>query len=418
MVRKRDIKPLMLLLFLLLTFKTINIPNTSSEDDKHNHTYTLFHDDFETGEAADWTINIPPEAPHGSSMTIELVEGNHVLCSRGQTWAETGESTWTNYTITVRLKMLSPESGNHISVRRSGSSRYFVQIWMNSLGLSKEHMGTFTQLEERNVYFQTNKWYNIKTVCLGNAIHVYVDDVLRLTYVDEVDPILTGNIVLESCPGSVTHFDDVTVLTNLRLYVDNLLQNALEEVNTAEAIGAEVKEAEQRLSEAQLAFQDGDLSSATSLAEEAISLAKCAPVGTVSVDTLFKYPKEYDQHLVGVSGIIRDIRYDSGVYGFVVDDGSGVISCNYNKSLGEIKTDCEVEASGRFNVSTMTITVDSLQLKSAGEYYTYLVFKDDYESGDLCGWMSHVESIIPGSLWEIEKEGQNRVLCGEGRCGV
>jgi len=60
------------------------------------------------------------------------------------------------------------------------------------LGLSKEHMGTFTQLEERNVYFQTNKWYNIKTVCLGNAIHVYVDDVLRLTYVDEVDPILTG----------------------------------------------------------------------------------------------------------------------------------------------------------------------------------------------------------------------------------
>lgn len=90
MVQKRDIKPLMLLLFLLLTLK-INVSNTSSEDDELNHTYTLFQDDFEKGEAADWTINIPPEAPHGSSMTIELVESNQVLCSRGQTWAETGD---------------------------------------------------------------------------------------------------------------------------------------------------------------------------------------------------------------------------------------------------------------------------------------------------------------------------------------
>ena len=83
MAQKRDGKPFIVILILLLAFMIYTSKYVSAEIDPE-HSYIIFQDDFETSEARDWTINNPPEAPQGSSMRIETDDGNQVLCSRGR----------------------------------------------------------------------------------------------------------------------------------------------------------------------------------------------------------------------------------------------------------------------------------------------------------------------------------------------
>jgi cytochrome c-type biogenesis protein CcmE len=418
-LKNRDGGTLIMLVTLLLASQIYLGSISSAAADEAEHNYVVFQDDFEDGEAGDWTIEIPDDAPLGSSWAVELDDGNHVLSMREHMWAEAGDYLWTNYTFEVKVKMLSSTGSGHISVRRAGSPRYFAQFWATGMVITKEYMDTFTEEKHTQAAFHVNTWYDFKIVCIGNSIWVYVDDVLKFDYVDEDNPILSGRIALESCPDSHIYFDDVKVSTTFRLYVEHLVQEAQNEIYKAKMVEAETIEAEQKLAEAQAAFSDGDLSSAESLAEEAINLAEQASVGATSVDKLLKYSAEYDQRTVEVSGTIRDIRFPEGVYSFVVDDGTGVISVTFNGTLGEIKTDDKVKVTGLFNASNTTVTAESLEkVKSPTEgLYTFLIFKDDFEDGDFSGWMIHVESTIEGSLWEIVMEDDNHVLSGEGMCG-
>ncbi|MFQ6053670.1 MAG: hypothetical protein ACE5OO_05530, partial [Candidatus Bathyarchaeia archaeon] len=179
---------------------------------------------------------------------------------------------------------------------------------------------------------------------------------------------------------------------------------------------ADASEAERRLAEAQAAFAEGDLSSAEALAEEAFNLAEHAPLGPVSVNELSKYSAEYDQHGVEVSGTIRDIRYEQGIYRFAVEDSTGVVSATYNGTLGEIRSDDTVKVVGIFDASTMTVVAESLdRVKPPMEgLYTFLIFKDDFEDGDYSDWRTNVDPEIVGSAWKVEREDDNSVLIGEG----
>jgi len=282
--------------------------------------------------------------------------------------------------------------------------------------ITKEYMGTFNEVVHTSVLLNPNAWYDFKIVCVGNGVWVYVDDVLKLEYVDEDDPILSGRIGLESSPDSQIYFDDVKVSTTYRLYVDHLVQEAEDEIYDAKLIDAETTIAEQRLSDAQTAFSEGDLASAEALALEAFDLAKSAFVGAVSVDKLLRYSSEYDRHVVGVSGTMRDIRYEEGLYSYAIDDGTGVISATFDRTLGEIRSEDEVEVTGVFSAFNGTITADSVVKKESAmqELYTFLIFKDDFEDGDFSDWSTDVDPGIEGSRWRVEEEGDNRVLSCEG----
>ncbi|MCW4050814.1 MAG: DUF1080 domain-containing protein [Candidatus Bathyarchaeota archaeon] len=386
------------------------------------HAYVFFQEDFEDGEAGGWLINIPLEAPPGSGWAVELDEGNHVLSESGQVWAEAGDFTWTNYTFEVKVKLLNPQTYGQINVRESGpAGRYLIGFHSRALLLRKEyHSSTFYDLEDTEIFLNLNKWYTFTIVCVGSNIEVYVDDVLKLDYVDEDDPILSGRIGLESSPDSHIYFDDVKVSTTHRLYVDNLIKEAQDEINEARRVDADTGEAEQRLAEARVAFAEGDLSSVESLAKEALNLAEHAPVGPVSVETFSKYSAEYDQRTMEVSGTIRDIRYEEGVYRFAVDDGTGVVSATYDGTLGEIKTDDRVKVVGTFDASTMTVAGESLEkVKEPMEgLYTFLIFKDDFEDGDFSGWKTDIYPEIEGSAWGVETEDDGHVLVGKGHCGA
>ncbi|MCK4317165.1 hypothetical protein KAW53_00225, partial [Candidatus Bathyarchaeota archaeon] len=400
------------LLFVSLT--SFRSPASATVGDEE-HAYVFFQEDFEDGEAEDWMIYIPPEAPPGSGWAVELDEGNHVLSESGQVWAEAGDFMWTNYTYEVKVKLLNPQTYGQINVRESGpAGRYLIGFHSRALLLRKEyHSSTFYDLKDTEIFLNLNKWYTFTIVCVGSNIEVYVDDVLKLDYVDEDDPLLSGRIGVKSCPESHIHYDDIKVSTTHRLYVAHLIKEAQDEINEARRVDADTAEAEQRLAEARVAFEEGDLSSTESLAKEALNLAEHAPVGLVSVEALSKYSGEYDQRTVEVSGTIRDIRYEEGVYRFAVDDGTGVVSATYDGTLGEINTEDRVRAVGLFHASTMTVAAEGLEKAATEELYTFLIFKDDFEDGDFSGWRTDVDLEIEGSAWGVETEDDGHVLVGK-----
>jgi len=381
-----------------------------------NHTYVIFEDDFEDGEVGDWDI---PDW-FLRSPTVELDDGNYVLCTRGDTGAESGDCSWTDYTVEVKVKFVY-NTGAHISFRRSPLGKmYTFRFFYNELTLDKNYPEKWMRLYEcKRFPIDENKWYTVKIVCIGRSIKIYIDDVLRIDYVDEEeDPNLSGRIMLCGQPDAVIFFDDVRVSTTHRLYVYDLIKEAQDEIDEAKMVDAETGEAEQMLAEARAAFEEGSLSSAESLAKEALNLAEHAPVGLVPVEKLLKYFAEYDQHIIEVYGTIRDIRYEEGVYRFAVDDGTGVVSATYNGSLGEIKTDDKVRILGVFDASTMTVMAESLErMREPMEgLYTFLLFKDDFEDGDFSDWRTWVSLEVEGSEWNVKMEGDNHIFSGFGDC--
>ena len=416
---KRDKRTYLMLIALLLVSQIYFGLIRSAAADDAEHTYVIFEDDFEDGEAGDWTINIPDEAPPGSSCAVELDDGNYVLSSRGQTWTGVGDFTWTNYTFEVKFKFITPQGCAMINFRLGGPAhRYFLQFWVEDFFLTKQYLETYSEVKYKRLAINTNTWYTLKIVCVGNNISAYVNDVLKLQYIDTENPFLTGRIGLETCADSYILFDDVKVSTTHRLYVTYLIEKAEDEISLSRTLEGDTGEAEQRLAEAQVAFDDGDLSLAESLAKDTINLAEHAPVGPVSIGDLLKYFAEYDQHTVEISGTVRDIGYEEGVYILAVDDGTGVISATFNGTLGEIKVDDNVKVVGIFDASTTTVMVESLEkVKPPMEgLYTFLIFKDDFEDGNFSDWLTWVSPEVEGSEWKVETEGDNHVLSGFGDC--
>jgi hypothetical protein len=127
---------------------------------------------------------------------------------------------------------------------------------------------------------------------------------------------------------------------------------------------------------------------------------------------------KYDQHTVEVSGTIRDIRYEEGLYRFAIDDGTGVISAIFDGALGEIKEEDKVKVIGLFDAITKTILVEKLErIKVPTEgLYTFLIFKDDFEDGDFSDWAIDIDPNVAGSILKIEKEDDNYILSSEGHC--
>ena len=416
---KGDARRLIVLVTLLLVLRTCSGLATSAGAGDDEHTHVLFEDGFEDGEADGWDIFIPSDSPKGSGWAVELDYGNYVLREWGHVWAEAGDFTWTNYTFNVKVKSITPQWGIHINFRMGKLGlRYFLQIWSEQLRLVKEHQGEFTEIKTANMAINPNKWYSLKIVCIGNRIQVYVDEALKLDYTDDEDPILSGRIGLESCENSNVRFDDVKVSTTYHLYIAHLIKKAQDEIDAARMVDADTGEAERTLAEAQAAFAEGDLPSAEILANEAADLAEHAPVGPVSVDELSKYSAEYDERTVEVSGTVRDIRYEEGVYRFAVDDGTGVVTATFDGSLGEIKAEDRVKVVGVFDTSTTTVMAESLEKAKAPMegLYTFLIFKDDFEDGDYSDWRTDVNPEFEGSVWKMEREGDNHVLSAEGDC--
>ena len=145
------------------------------------------------------------------------------------------------------------------------------------------------------------------------------------------------------------------------------IESAESEIDDAKSIGADVKDAENKLKEAKEALNKGNYEYAHDWAADASDLAKHASIGSVQIKDLKALATRYDQRTVAISGTIRDIEtvYGEG-YTFALDDGSGMISVVYQGSLGDIKDGDKVTASGIFEASTGTVVADNVQKSGVG----------------------------------------------------
>jgi len=240
--------------------------------------YTLFRDDFEDGDADDWEIEVPEGSEGGVSVVLE--GGNNVLEIRDRAQAVAGSPGWTDYTLEVRVKLLSQTSSVVIVFRWGDGEptrRYMVQYWAGytNLKFSKQAGDEFTDIaftEDQD--FNPDIWRTIKITSKNDEFWAYVDGELQLHVTDDAFP--SGRIGFDADPDSLIHIDDVKVTTGQGLYVADLLERAEEAINQARIRGADTSDAEDHLNKARAAQDRGDLDSAESNAEEAIHEAETA----------------------------------------------------------------------------------------------------------------------------------------------
>jgi hypothetical protein len=281
---RRDRKAHLALLALLIGFQVSVSSIVFVIANESEHTHVIFHDDLEEGNADEWEMWFAPDPLPNSICAVVLDDGNNVLSERGAVWAIAGDSAWTNYTLEVKIKFIEEEDEAHIIFRmaRAPAPRYFVRFPSQALYITKEYEEKFPDLESKRFVRESDTWYRLKLVCIGNSFWLYVDDVLKITYVDEDNPLLSGRIGLESGPQAHIYFDDVKVYTPHRLFVTYLIEKAQDEINEARILNVDTGMAENRLAQAQTAFSEGELSLAESLTRETISLARTAQEEKVS----------------------------------------------------------------------------------------------------------------------------------------
>ncbi|HED04214.1 MAG TPA: hypothetical protein ENI60_05555, partial [Candidatus Fraserbacteria bacterium] len=163
----------------------------------------LYQEDFEGGTANGWDLG-------GNWKVVQDAQGNWALHGQGHHWAQYTRDAWGDYTVKLRVKLI--RGTIHLNYRVSNCTRYFIGFGEQSLYFNKtspcENHQELRFLPERH---STERWYEIKITGKGNKIDIYVDGLLKISYVDP-DPLLYGTIALETLEESEVYVDDITVL--------------------------------------------------------------------------------------------------------------------------------------------------------------------------------------------------------------
>ncbi|MBU7029173.1 MAG: DUF1080 domain-containing protein [Theionarchaea archaeon] len=145
-----------------------------------------------------------------------VVQGQ--LFSYGSGYITTGSSTWTDYSVEVRVFIYANSDDVAIDFRwDGGSNRYRMQTWdrYDTLRLYKGNSSGYEELSHANLAgMNLQGWHKWKAMVVGNTIRLYVDNTLVIHYVDMDNPYTDGKValrVVESSPVSLIGFDDVGV---------------------------------------------------------------------------------------------------------------------------------------------------------------------------------------------------------------
>lgn len=166
---------------------------------------TLFEDDFEDGNANGWELE--------SSWQVEDDSGNYVLSGVEHSWASSGDIFWKNYSFKIDVKLLDENSAIHLNYRNNGCLRYFIGFTTWGVYLNKTYpCGTHPELMNIEEGNEINRWYSVEIIGNEGNIKVYVDDDLKIEYTDP-EPLLSGQIALETLDDGSVYFDNVLVTT-------------------------------------------------------------------------------------------------------------------------------------------------------------------------------------------------------------
>jgi photosystem II stability/assembly factor-like uncharacterized protein len=171
----------------------------------------LFESSFEEGSAGGWSLGVGWHVEKNSS-------GNYVLTGTGHHWANPNVVGWNDCAIQAKIKLIS--GGFHFNFRISDGRasdtqrsrvRYFLSVHEQGLSLLKQVGSKFFDLNRCRIHLTRDDWHLLKIHLSGTAIKIYVDDALRLDWVDENEPIMFGKFAFETLNGAHIQFDEVVV---------------------------------------------------------------------------------------------------------------------------------------------------------------------------------------------------------------
>ncbi|MEO0216259.1 MAG: hypothetical protein ABIL14_04510, partial [candidate division WOR-3 bacterium] len=174
---------------------------------------TLFADNFNSGEMS------PLWVKHLGNWDIPQDSG-FLRASGAAHFATVGEGCdWTNFRFYVKIRIKGSET---MSTLR-GYTFFRVQDSLNyyrfgifdktGLELHKREGGQWIALATWSFKPVKDIWYNLKIEIQGSQIKCYLNDTLRISYRDTVNPFINGGIgigVLEP-EGMVVDYDDIMV---------------------------------------------------------------------------------------------------------------------------------------------------------------------------------------------------------------
>ncbi|MEU0562263.1 pectate lyase [Dactylosporangium sp. NPDC006015] len=166
---------------------------------------TLFSDTFADGNTNDWSK---------SGGTWSVVDGAMQQSSAGSENARNfaGSTSWTNYTVTARVKPQSLASNGFVGLlARAKSSTTFYRLALlpgNSVQLQAVNSGSVTVLGSASRTVSTGSWYTLGITVSGSSITGKVDGATIATGTSSV--AATGRIGVQTGYASAS-FDDVTV---------------------------------------------------------------------------------------------------------------------------------------------------------------------------------------------------------------
>jgi hypothetical protein len=128
--------------------------------------------------------------------------------------ALTGESGWTDYTITCKARLTQPGGFNNIAIAfraaDDGNDEYMFMLeggrqqaeWWKKIG------GAYTEIRTDPLEIDIEGWFNFKVVVKGNAFEGYYEDEL-ISVIEDKD--LVKGKVGARIYGCTSHIDDFDV---------------------------------------------------------------------------------------------------------------------------------------------------------------------------------------------------------------
>jgi len=188
-----------------------------------------FSDNFNDGNMDGWTLFRPPFGPPNSTWKIE--NGELVLEAVDTPIVFLiGESTWKNYTVRVKAKMVkhqydvdwaegillpirfNPQLNLYLfGVGTTGSDVPISKDKRVFAGYGQDGSAALLHNEFEPFEWQLDTWYDLRLTAEGDEFKLYVNNTLVLDYTDNTHP--TGSVGIGACciRGTTVHYDDFSV---------------------------------------------------------------------------------------------------------------------------------------------------------------------------------------------------------------
>jgi len=166
---------------------------------------TVLTDDFDTTKDK-WTFE--------NGFSITTFNTKSVLSGKGHTFARYND-VWKEFTLEATFYLDSGASA-HFNMLTNGAFRYFIGVSKDSLVLSLQSDETTFEnniATISNLSLSEKSWITLKAEISADKLNIYLDGILKGSYIKSGLSTLSGGISIESLTDSSIYIDKLTVTT-------------------------------------------------------------------------------------------------------------------------------------------------------------------------------------------------------------